>query len=181
MRITNAQKEQIYRDYHGKVCGYIRSKINSPQDAEDIVADVFLKVYEKLDSFDESKASLSTWIYTITRNTLTDYFRTRKVFAEIPETMEADTSVEDDVCNAEMLESLTKALETLDERERDIIILRFYSGKTLKETAGNMGISYAYVKVLQNKAFEKIKEFFENSSHFRFDSYQYMKTEKNKI
>lgn len=152
-------KEKIYGDYHGKVFGYIRSNTNSVQDAEDLTADIFVKVFEKLDSFDESKASLSTWIFTITRNTLTDYFRTRKVFAEIPETLEDDSSVEDDVCNAEMLENLAKALETLDERERDIVILRFYSGKTLREISSQMGISYAYVKVLQNKAFEKLRKF----------------------
>ncbi|MBQ0037202.1 MAG: RNA polymerase sigma factor [Clostridiales bacterium] len=160
--ITDTQKEAIYRDYHGRVCGYIRSKINSAQDAEDLTNEVFLKVYEKLDTFDERKASLSTWIYTITRNTLTDWFRTRRSFEEIPESQDDGYSVEDEVCNAEMLETLANALESLEERERDIIILRFYSGKTLKEIAGNMGISYAYVKVLQNKAFEKIKEFFEN-------------------
>ncbi len=62
------------------------------------------------------------------------------MFAEIPETMVADASVEDGVCNAEMLEILAKALETLDERERDIIILRFYSGKTLREITAQMGI-----------------------------------------
>ena len=158
MTITDEQKEAIYREYHGKVMGYIRTKISSPQDAEDLTSEVFLKVYEKLDSFDESKASLSTWIYTITRNTLTDYFRTRKVFSEIPETIEDDASVEDEVCNAEMLETLASALETLDERERDIIILHFYSGKTLREISSQMGISYAYVKVLQNKAFEKLRK-----------------------
>lgn len=157
--MTMIDKEKIYRDYHGKVFGYIRSKINSVQDAEDITADVFVKAFEKLDSFDESKASLSTWIYTITRNTLTDYFRTRKVLAEIPETLEDDSSVENDVCNAEILESLANALDTLDERERDIIILRFYSGKTLKEITAQMGISYAYGKVLQNKALEKLRNF----------------------
>ena len=160
--ITDTQKEAIYRDYHGKVSGYIRSKINSPQDAEDITADVFLKVYEKLDNFDESKASLSTWIYTVTRNTLTDYFRTRKVWEDIPETTEDEVSVEDEALNAEMLETLADALETLEERERDIIILRFYSGKTLKDISVQMGISYAYVKVLQNNGFAKIKSFFEN-------------------
>ena len=160
--ITDTPKEAIYRDYHGKVSGYIRSKISLAQDAEDIVADVFLKVYEKLDSFDESKASLSTWIYTITRNTLTDYFRTKKVFEEIPETVEDDASVEDEICSAEALETLVNALENLDERERDIIILRFYSGKTLKEIAETMHISYAYVKVLQNKALAALKKYFEN-------------------
>ena len=159
MIVSDLEKEKIYRDFHGKVYGYIVSKINNQHNAEDLAADVFVKVYEKLDSFDDSKASLSTWIYTITRNTLTDYYRTRRVFEEIPETMETDFSVEDDVCNAEMLENLARALETLDERERDIIILRFYSGKTLKEIAAQMDISYAYIKILQNNAFAKMKKY----------------------
>ena len=111
-------KDKIYREYQGKIYGYALSKVNNPQDAEDITSDVFLKVYEKLVTFDETKASLSTWIYTITRNTLTDYFRTRKVFSEIPEIIEDGFSVEDEVCNAEMLETLADALETLEERER---------------------------------------------------------------
>ena len=160
--MTDTEKEKIYRDYHGKVFGYLLSKLNNQQDAEDLASDVFVKVFEKYDTFDADKASVSTWIYTITRNTLTDYFRTRKVFVEIPETLEADSSVEDEVCNTEMLDTLANALENLDERERDIIILRFYSGKTLKEIAETMHISYAYVKVLQNKALAALKKYFEN-------------------
>lgn len=158
--MTDIQKASVYRDFHGKVLGFFRSKINNADDAEDLTSDVFVKVYEKFDSFDESKSSLSTWIYTISRNTLTDYFRTNKTFDEIPETKEDDSSVEDEVCNTEMLEKLAEALETLDERERDIVILRFYSGKTLREISSQMGISYAYVKILQNKAFEQLKKYF---------------------
>lgn len=160
MSFTDEKKEEIYRNYHDKVYGYIISQTNNTHLAEDLSADVFVKVYEKLDSFDEAKASISTWIFTITKNTLTDYYRTRKVFEEVPETFEDGSSVEEEVCNAEMLETLAKALETLDERERDIIIRRFYSNKTLKDIAEQMGISYAYVKILQNNAFAKIKKFF---------------------
>ena len=156
------QKEKIYRDYHDKVYGYIRSRISSVQDAEDIAADVFVKVFEKIGSFDERKASLSTWIYTITRNTLTDYFRMRKVFDEIQELSEDDASTEDDVCKAETLELLTKALEALDERERDIVVFRYYFNKQLKDIASQMGISYAYVRVLHNRALQNLRIFFEN-------------------
>lgn len=161
MVITNTEKEKLYRDFYGKVYGYILSKTQNEQDAQDIAADVFLKVYEKLDTFDENKGSVSTWIYTITRNTLTDRFRTRKTFAEIPENLAQDDSIEDGICNNEMLEELAKALEELEERERDIIVLRYYSGKTLKEIAEQMDISYAYVKILQNKALKKLKNFLE--------------------
>ena len=159
MQYTDKQKEDLYREYHDKVLGYLVSRINDRFTAEDLASDIFMKIYSKLDSFDETKASVSTWIYTITRNTLTDYFRTRKVFSEIPETVADESSeIEESLCEEETMDQLASALEKLDERERDILILRFYSGKTLKEIAEGMGISYAYVKVLQNKAFATLKE-----------------------
>lgn len=154
--------EKVYELYHEKVLRYIRSKVNDRYLAEDLCSDVFVKVYEKADSFDESKASMSTWIFTIVRNRLTDYYRTRRVFEEIPETCADDSSVEDSICNAETLEILADALETLPERERDIIILHYYSKETLKTIGEKLNISYAYVKVLQNKALSALEKYFEN-------------------
>ena len=160
MTATEEFKTELYREYHGKVLSYIRGKVGNSALAEDLCSDVFLKIYEKLDRYDEAKASLSTWIYTITRNTLTDYYRTRRVFSEIPEAMEDGFSMEEDLCSREMLETLAEALEHLDERSRDIIILRYYSGQTLKEIAERLHISYAYVKVLHSKALSSLRTFF---------------------
>ena len=159
MVMTEQLKTEIHQNYHGKVFGYIISQVNSSDLAEDLCEDVFLKVYEKLDTFDETKASISTWIYTIARNTLTDYYRTRKVCEEIPEEYESTISVEDEVCNNEMLDKLANALEKLDERSRDIIILRYYSGFKLTEIAEKMDISYSYVKLLHNNALENLKKY----------------------
>lgn len=159
MFMTEEQKTELYKTYNRKVLGFLYNKINNYHQAEDLASNVWMKVFEKLESFDESKASVSTWIYTITRNTLTDWFRTRKVFDEVPETVEDDSSVEEEVCNTETLAALTEGLKHLEERERDIIILRFYSGKTLKEIAETMGISYAYVKILQNKAMASLRSY----------------------
>ena len=154
--------EKIYEDYRQKVFSYILSKVQNSDLAEDLCQNVFLKIYEKADTFDETKASVSTWIYTIARNTLTDYYRTRRLTSEIPETLQSEQSIEDDVINGEMMERLADALSQMDERMRDVIILRFYDGKTLREIADNMGISYAYVKVIQNKAFAFLRNFLEN-------------------
>ena len=158
MVITEQLKTDIYVQYKKKVIGYLYNHTNNRELAEDLTSDVFLKVYSKLESFDDTKASLSTWIFTITRNTLTDHFRTRRVHDEIPETLAEDSSVEEDVCNSEMLNLLAGALEKLEERERDIIVLHYYSGKTLKEIGEKLGISYAYVKILHNRALDSIKE-----------------------
>lgn len=160
MVVTEQLKSDIFGNYYRKVLGYLKKQLSNPDAAEDLCSEVFLKVYEKLDSFDDTKASLSTWIFTITRNKLTDYFRTNRVMSEIPETYADDSDVEEDLCRAEMLETLADALESLEERQRDIIILRFYSGLTLKEISKKLNVSYAYVKVLQNKAFSEMRKFF---------------------
>lgn len=160
MTYTEAEKTELYRQYQNKVLRYFCGKVNNPALAEDLCSDVFLKVFEKLDTFDETKASVSTWIFTVARNTLTDYFRTRRVHEEIPETLADDSCVEEAVCREELLDTLTEALRSLDERERDIIILHYNSRVTLTEIAQKMGISYAYVKVLHNKALSKMKKFF---------------------
>ena len=158
--MTEEQKSELYLTYSGKVRGYIQNKINDPAASEDLCAEVFLKVYEKLDSYDETKASLSTWIFTIARNTLTDYYRTRRVHSEIPETLASEENIEEGICRDEMLEILADALERMDERSRDIIVLHYYSGLTLKIIAERLGISYAYVKVLHNKALSTLRGFF---------------------
>ena len=160
MFYTEEQKNDIYRQFYPKVLGYVSNHIRNHASAEDIATDIFLKIYSKLDGFDPAKASLSTWIYTVTRNTLTDFYRTRKVHEEIPETLADDSSVEENILNAEMLDTLAEGLEALEERERDIIVLRYYSGRTLKDIAEQMHISYAYVKILHNKALVELKKFF---------------------
>lgn len=158
MQVSEEKKTEIYTQYSVKVKGYIYNKVNDSFLAEDLCADVFLKVFEKIDSFDETKASISTWIFTITRNTLIDYYRTRKVSNEIPEDLASEDSIEEEVCNNEMLSALAAALEKLEERERDIIILHYYQGETLKVVGEKLGISYAYVKILHNKALAELKK-----------------------
>ena len=70
--------ELIYTQYCDKVSRFVRSKIHYPNDVEDIVQTVFLKVYSNLDKYDEIKASFSTWIYIITRNTVYDYLKDKR-------------------------------------------------------------------------------------------------------
>lgn len=157
--MDKAKSEQIYAQYYSKVFGYLISKTNNKELAEDLASEVFLKVMEKLDSFDESKASISTWIYTITHNKLIDYYRGIKPIDSLEEDVPYEESMEDDILKNETLEMLAAALEKLGEREREIIVLRYYSGKTLREIADTLRISYSYVKVMHNKAMSELKKF----------------------
>ena len=151
-------KTKIYEDYHLKVLRYIQSKVNDYHLAEDLCSDVFVKVYEKLDTFDESKASISTWIFTITRNLLIDYYRTRKITVEIPDSLTYEQDISD--VDPESLETLASALKELNDRDRKLIIMHYYEGKTLKEIAQTLDISYIYAKVLHKKVLLSLKKHF---------------------
>ncbi len=152
-------KEEIYSEYRDKVFGYVKSHVNSIEDAEDLTNDVFVKIYSKLDTYDESKASLSTWIYSMTSNRVIDYYRTNHIHSEISEDIGDDkNTVEEDILNNEALESLAKALKSLPQELMDIIVLRYYKGLTLQEVAKRMNLSYGITKLRHKEALGKLRE-----------------------
>ena len=152
-------KEEIYLKYKDKVLAYIRNHVNSPEDAEDLCSDVFIKIYQKLDTYDSSKASISTWIYSVTSNTVIDFYRTNHIHSEIPEDLTDErSSVEDEVLGQENLSLLAKALKDLPQEQMDIIVLRYYKGYTLQEVAEMMQLSYGVTKLRHREALGRLNE-----------------------
>ncbi len=151
-------REQIYIEYVDKVRRYVKGKIQNQQEVEDLVSSIFVKVYQNISSFDRKKASISTWIYTITRNTVIDYFKAHKIVCELPEILEYTEEGFEDVLKKETLDELAEALEQLEQRKRDLIILHYYSGYTLKQTAEKMQMSYANAKIMHTKALRELKK-----------------------
>ena len=149
--------ETIYTQYYSKVMGYIHSRIRSRADAEDLCSDVFEKVQRKLPDFDSAKASVSTWIFTITRNTVIDHYRRSKPTGELDENLSDDTELDEGLLNSETLSELAGALRALPEELRDIIVLRYYDGKPLTEVAEIMGLSYGAVKLRHQSALAKLR------------------------
>ncbi|MGN1121826.1 MAG: RNA polymerase sigma factor [Eubacteriales bacterium] len=151
----------IYTQYRDKVFGFVRSKIFNQTEAEDIVQTVFLKVYSNLDKYDETKASLSTWIYTITRNTVYDHLkekRDRPVLELIENTVNSAEEPDDSILNNEALEELACALEKLPRNQRDIIILMYYKNLDRRKVAEMFGITYGQLRYLHDKAIKRLGE-----------------------
>ena len=150
--------DQIYTDYSGKVMGYIRARVRGQADAEDLHSEVFEKILRKIDGFDPSKASLSTWIFTITRNTVIDHYRRSKPTEELDENLADDSEPDEGLLNSESLSELAGALRSLPEEMRDIIVLRYYDGKPLTEIAELMGLSYGAVKLRHQSALARLRK-----------------------
>ena len=144
--------DRIYTEYSGKVMGYIRARIRSSAEAEDLHSEVFEKILKKIEEFDPSKASLNTWIFTITRNTVIDHFRRAKPSEELDENLSDNVELDEDLLNSETLSELAAALRKLPQQMMDIIVLRYYDGKPLTEIAEMMNLSYGAVKLRHQNA-----------------------------
>ena len=152
--------EKIYTEFYPKVYQYLVNRLGNIEDAEDMAQTVFLKIYTKLDTFDASKSSLSTWIFNITRNTLIDHQRsmTLRLHDEIPETVVAEgIDMLDNLIMEQEQEQLADALEKLTREERDLIILHYYNEYTLLKVAELMRRPYGQIKRLHMKALQKMR------------------------
>ena len=151
--------ETLYAQYYSKVLGYIHARIRNRADAEDLCADVFEKVQRKLAEFDPAKASVSTWIFTITRNTVIDHYRRSKPAEELDENLSDNLEIDESLLNTETLSELAGALRALPEELRDLIVLRYYDGKPLTEIAEMMQLSYGAVKLRHQNALMLLREY----------------------
>ena len=155
--------EQIYRDYKNKVFGYIFNRIHNHADAEDLTSDVFAKIVAHIDSYNPEKASLSTWVFVITRNTLIEHFRKQRITEDIDEQQipVSDEPVEKIVME-EQQELLAKALGELPEKMRDIVVARYYYGYRFAKIGEMMDMTEANARVTHARALAKLKEIIEN-------------------
>lgn len=152
--------DELYRNYYKKVYGYIFLRVKNHAEAEDIAADVFAKVTEKYDTFDSSKASYSTWIFTITKNMVISYFRKYRDSEDISEMEIADDTATplDTAILKEQSAVLAKALAAIPEKDRDIIIARYYYDKSFKEIGEMLDITEANARVSHGRVLKKLRE-----------------------
>ena len=152
------EREEIYNTYYGRVMGYITARVQRRADAEDLCADVFEKVLRKMEDYDRDKAAIGTWIFTITRNTVIDYFRKSKPTEELDEKMPGEGAVDDSILKEETLRELAQALDKIPPELQNIIVLVYYRKHTLLEVSRMVHLSYRTIKLKHQKALRFLRE-----------------------
>lgn len=147
--------ESLYREYRPKVAGYIHNHVNDPEDAEDLCSEVFRKAWEHLDA--QNRTGFSSYIYTITRNTVVDYFRTRRQNAPLTDNLSVPDTMADKLLREETLTELAAALKKLPEPQRELIVLRYYENRSLQEISEIMSLSYGVTKRMHQAALQSLR------------------------
>lgn len=168
--MTEAEFAVCYREQLPKIRSYIGARISRAADVEDLAADVFTKALTALASYHAEQAAFSTWLYTITANTVRDYLR-RTVVREKLLCDDGDEALaympshaaplEERLCRQELLEALAEALKALPPIQQQIVVLQFFDGLPQKEIAERLNLGAANTRYLSHRAVKAIRSDFQ--------------------
>lgn len=159
----------LYEKYHKQIFLYIRKRISSTEEAEDITAQVFEKAIKNLRRFQWQGISLSSWLYRIARNALNDHLRKIQRHSKDDESEEKlereagdDAETIDNMIRNERQEEVLNAIGELKEIDQYIVYYKFFENMSNIKIAEAVGISETNVGTRLSRLKEKLKEALED-------------------
>ncbi len=151
---------QLYDAYVSRIYCYIYRRVEDDILADDITSKVFLKVWEKLGTYQIGKSPFMAWIYRIAHNSVMDHYRAKKFIVSFEEINPTELSHRDEV--DEKLDSqlqswqLREALQGLTEKQQQVLLLKFVGGYTTMEIAQQLDQPQGTVRALQMRGLRKL-------------------------
>jgi RNA polymerase sigma-70 factor (ECF subfamily) len=142
----------LYEQYGRLVHGILLARVPR-DDVSDLVQDVFITVWRRLESL-RDPAAFGGWLATIARNRATDYHRRVVDTVELPETIAADPRVEAGIDARAAL----AAIRSLPDAYRETLVLRLVEGLSGPEIAAKTGLSAGSVRVNLHRGMKLLRE-----------------------
>lgn len=149
----------LFQRYYPKVKDKCYSFLKNKSQSEEFANDILSKAYEKLDSF-EGKARFSSWLYSLSYNTIIDYLRKKKQLHypswneknELPEIIdESDTEINDI-----SYDHLLEVFERIHPEEKALLLMKYQDSLSLKDIATSLAISEDAVKMRLKRARSRV-------------------------
>jgi len=153
----------LVRKYQERIYWHIRKMVIDHDDTDDLVQEVFVKVWKNLDKFRED-AQLYTWVYRIATNECLNFLKKKKkrffisindVGAELADKIDEGKYISGD----EIQLKLQKALLTLPEKQRLVFNMKYFDEMTYQQISDIVGTSVGALKASYHIATKKIEEF----------------------
>jgi RNA polymerase sigma-70 factor (ECF subfamily) len=161
---------EIWEEFSDRLKRFILKRVQDEHDAEDILQEIFCKIHHHIDHL-KDRDKLQSWVYQVTRNTIIDFYRSRKVMIELPEIPEdaIHTPVTDVDAANEVALCLKPMIDHLPDKYRQATLLTEFEGLTQQEMAEQLGLSLSGAKSRVQRARETLKEMLLACCHFEFD------------
>jgi len=153
---------RIYADEVWHVYGFLAYRLGSRADAEDLTQQTFERALRAASRFDAARGTPRAWLMAIARNLLNDHYRARGREGPLgdPERFDAEASgaAPGPEASVGLDPELASALEALNDRQREILALRFGGDLTGPEIAELTGLSLANVQQITTRALRSLRE-----------------------
>ena len=153
----------VYRATSAKLWGIILRILPRRDVAEDVLQDVYVRIWERAGSFDPAKASPITWMASIARNRAIDEIRRRRPVSieETPEALDVADRGPDPLESAQQSEELRRlkeCLEGLEPERREMVLLAYYSGLSRDELAQRFSHSVNTIKTWLHRSLAQLRK-----------------------
>lgn len=153
----------LYLRHLGRIYSYMRARVPTAEDADDLSAHVFLKAWQAFPYYRERGVPFTAWLFRIAHNVVTDAYRQRRAtvsWDELPEPSHPvdETDPEAVVLRQETYQRLQALVSGLDPARRDLILLRFVARLTLRDIGYVLGKSESAVHKQLVLTLETLKE-----------------------
>ncbi|MFN7160937.1 MAG: RNA polymerase sigma factor [Candidatus Gracilibacteria bacterium] len=155
----------IYDSAINDIYRYVYFKV-AEEDASDVTSDIFIKVWEKLSSFQgDQEGKFRSWLFTIAHRTIIDYYRTKKITISLDDSLEVPDSEHTDIAAPE--EELTHTLNTdllkdalkkLAEPGKSVITMKYLEDLSYTEISKILKIKEGNIRIIVHRSLKRLQE-----------------------
>lgn len=145
----------LYDEYVELVYRYVYYRVGTPQLAEDITSETFLRALRRIGEFSWQGRDFGAWLVTIARNLVADHYKSGRYRLELTTAEPPEDALEgpeqavlDELANRDLF----AAIRRLGPEQQECVVLRFLQGLSVAETALIMGKKTGAIKALQHRA-----------------------------
>jgi len=159
----------LYERYHDRVYWYLRTRTTSPDDAADLLQQVFLQALARIDQYNPKKGPFVAWLFGIARHAAGNHNRRRRTIISwdlVPEVLRpiSQDDPEHQAIRNESLAHLSGIFAELDSDKRELLVLRYVVGLSFAEIGAIVGKSEAATRQQVSRLLRSLKE------HYRDDA-----------
>ena len=158
--------EEVWEEFSDRLRSFIRARVASDADADDLLSDVFMKVHTRIDGLHDDER-IASWLYRITRNTVIDHYRRRRENTDLLDLPGPEMSERD--AEQTIAGDLRGMVDDLPDKYRQALLLTEFEGLTQVEMADELGLSVSGAKSRVQRARGMLRDELLACCHFEFD------------
>lgn len=160
----------VWEEFNQQLRNFILSRVNHPQDSEDILQDVFLKIHQRIHTLRDNER-IAPWLYQITRNTIIDHYRSRHIEGALPDEEVLVDNQPEPSASVEIAASLKEFIDDLPEKYRQALMLTEFENVSQQDLAQQLSMSISGAKSRVQRGRAMLRQNLENCCKFEFDPY----------